>query len=138
MRDNLTNLKIDFEYSNFANRNILEDIKFEDFGHILIQGNGNLDIEEADTITLSTLIYLKEIRNKSEKYFPIVTELFDSANHELIQSAESDDFIIRDNIISAAVTQISDILKKLTDRGYIFSPEYGEYTQTTRIHILKL
>jgi len=28
-------------------------------------------------------------------------------------------------------SQISDILKKLTDRGYIFSPDYGEYSQTT-------
>ena len=28
-------------------------------------------------------------------------------------------------------SQISDILKKLTDRGYIFSPDYSEYSQTT-------
>jgi predicted HTH transcriptional regulator len=28
-------------------------------------------------------------------------------------------------------SQISDVLKKLIDRGYISNAEYGEYTQTT-------
>ena len=123
LRDNLTNFKIDFEYGNFFNRRTLEEIEFEEFDHVLIQGNENLDIEEADTITLSTLIYLREIRDKSGKYFPIITELFDSANHDLIQSAESDDFIISDNIISAAVTQISEN-KLLADVfNELFRPE---------------
>ena len=123
LRDNLANLKIDFEYGNYSDRKTLEDVKFQEFDHVLIQGNANLDIEEADTITLSTLIYLREIRDKSGKYFPIITELFDSANHELIQSAESDDFIISDNIISAAVTQISEN-KLLADVfNELFRPE---------------
>ena len=123
LRDSLANIKIDFEYGNFTDRKTLEDIEYTEFGHVLIQGNENLDIEEADTITLSTLIYLREIRDKSGKYFPIVTELFDSSNHELIQSSESDDFIISDNIISAAVTQISEN-KLLADVfSELFRPE---------------
>ena len=123
LRDNLTNFKIDFEHGNFADKKTLNDVQFQEFEHILIQGNENLEIEEADTITLTTLIYLREIRDKSGKYFPIITELFDSANHELIESAESDDFIISDNIVSAAVTQISEN-KLLADVfNELFRPE---------------
>ena len=126
LRNSMTNMTIDFEYGNFADKKLLEKIEYQNFRHVVIQGDDNLDIQEADTITLSALIYLRDIRDKLGKDFPIITELFDSSNHDLIQSSEADDFIISDNIISSAVTQISEnkFLAKVFNE--LFRPEGSE------------
>jgi ion channel POLLUX/CASTOR len=126
LRSNLSNIILEFEYKNFSDKKILEEIEYQEFRHVVIQGNDKLKIQEADTITLSTLVYLRDIRERSGKDFSIITELFDSTNHDLIQTSEADDFIISDNIISSAITQLSEnkLLSKVFNE--LFRPEGSE------------
>ncbi len=126
LRNILSNMTLDLEYKNFSERKILEQIEYHKFDHVLIEGDESIDIQEADTITVSTLLHLRDIRDKKNYNFPITTEIFDSTNYDLIQSVKTDDFIIGENIISAAVAQIAEnkLLARIFDE--LFRPEGSE------------
>ena len=98
--------------SDHSSYQSLKSINFNDFDHVSIQGKGSLvdseRFDDADSLTIATLVYLREIRKNSDWKFPIVSELFDSSNYELIQKDVVDDFIISERIVSCVIAQIAE------------------------------
>ena len=122
LRNNLVNMTLELENKNFSERKVLEMIEFQTINHVLIVGDDSIEIQESDTITLSTLLHLRDIRDKKNYKFPITSEIFDSTNHDLIQSIEADDFIISENIITSVISQVAE--NKLLARVFneLFNP----------------
>ena len=83
-------------------------MSYHNFDTVILQGNDNIEIDEADTMTIGKLVHLRDIRDIRNDNFSVVTELFDGKNYELIESNQSDDFIISDRILSTAVAQVSE------------------------------
>jgi len=102
------NISLSQEKLDYGKRKILDTIDYSRFDTIILQGNNHIDIEDADTLTMATLIHLKEIRDINNYEYSVVTELFDSKNHDLMRANQTDDFIISDEIISSAVAQIAE------------------------------
>ena len=102
------NISFNQEKIDYSKRKILDTIDYPRFDTIILQGNNHIGIEDADTLTMATLIHLKEIRDVNNYEYSIVTELFDSKNHDLMRANQTDDFIISDAIISSAVAQIAE------------------------------
>jgi ion channel POLLUX/CASTOR len=113
----LNNLKLNFVKGNTTNKKVLEDIKPETFDHIIVLSNPNIDIQESDAKTLICLLHLRNMSDKHNKDFSIVSEMKDLRNRELGVIAKADDFIVGDNIISLMMSQLSENkeLKKVFD-----------------------
>jgi ion channel POLLUX/CASTOR len=101
-------LKVNSRSLKFHSRSNLDRIDFSKFRAVIIQGNEDIGIENSDTLTMSLLINLRDIRDNVDFSFAILTELFDGNNQNIVKSVQSDDFIISDIIINSAVVQISE------------------------------
>jgi hypothetical protein len=64
--------------------------------------------QEADSCTFITLVHLRDIRDKANLQFTIVSEILDVANRELLQLNQADDFILSDRLVSLAMAQIAE------------------------------
>lgn len=124
--DNFGNLKVISRSQNFHSRKTLDSIDFQKYKSIIIQGSQDIDIELSDTLTMSLLINLRDIRDKSALRFGILTELFDGNNQDIVKSLKSDDFIVSDIIINSAVVQISEDKMLATVFEELFKPEGSE------------
>jgi len=122
----LDNMQVTVRALNFNLRKNLETIDFLKFRSVILQGDDSLPSEEADTLTISSLIHLRDIRKNINYKFSILSELFIGNNRDLVRSSESDDFIISENIISSAVTQVSE--NKILSNVFreLFKPEGSE------------
>ena len=131
------NLEIEVKLENFRDRKFLDSISYQDFDGVIIEGNDKVGVDKADTMTLAILVHLRDIREGSDSNFPIVIELFDGKNYELIDSDRSDDFILSDNVLSAVVAQVSEdkllgeVFRELfrPDGSEIYLKPAGDYVQ---------
>ncbi len=76
--------------------------------HIIVLAYPGIDIQEADSITLMTLIHLRDIAEKNNLNFSITTEMLDVNNRDLAKVAKVDDFIVSEKLISLLLAQISE------------------------------
>ena len=119
-------LKMTSRSLNYHSRKNLNTINFSDFKAVIIQGNKDIGIEQSDTLTMSLLVNLRDIRDGLGLNFSILTELFDGNNQDIVKSSKSDDFIVSDVIINSAVVQISEdkMLSKVFKE--LFTPQGSE------------
>jgi hypothetical protein len=122
----LSNQKVTFQHGDTTDRRLLESIKAADYDHVIVLSYAGLDIQEADAKTLVTLLHLRDIAERDETPFSIVSEMLDLRNRELAEVARVDDFIVSDHLISLMMSQLSenaDLHAVFTD---IFDPEGSE------------
>ena len=67
-----------------------------------------LDVQRSDARTLVTLLHLRDIADRTQAEFSIVSELLDDRNRELAEVARVDDMIVSDRLISLMLAQISE------------------------------
>jgi hypothetical protein len=122
----LSNLKVTFQVGDTTDRGLLEEVKAADYDHVIVLSYAGLDVQDADAKTLVTLLHLRNIAERDETPFSIVSEMLDLRNRELAEVAHVDDFIVSDHLISLMMSQISedpDLFDVFTD---IFDPEGAE------------
>lgn len=68
----------------------------------------HLPAEAADSLTLITLLHVRDILSDGEGDTPVVTELIDDRNRVLAQIANIDDVVVSGEIVSLVVTQLSE------------------------------
>ena len=78
------------------------------YNHLIVLAYPGIDIQEADSITLMSLIHLRDIAEKNNLNFSITTEMLDVNNRDLAKVAKVDDFIVSGKLISLLLAQISE------------------------------
>jgi voltage-gated potassium channel Kch len=122
----MKNQKVAFRRGDTSDRSLLEELKAADYDHIIVLSYAGLDVQTADSKTLVTLLHLRNIAEKDDTPFSIVSEMLDLRNRELAEVAHVDDFIVSDHLVSLMLTQLSenaDLFPVFTD---IFDPEGSE------------
>jgi hypothetical protein len=122
----LENQDVNFQEGDTTNRDLLERIKAADFDHVIVLSYAGLDVQEADAKTLVTLLHLRDIAERDETPFSIISEMLDLRNRELAEVTRVDDFIVSDHLISLMMAQLSenpDLHSVFTD---LFNPEGSE------------
>ena len=122
----LKNQKLVFHAGDTTDRSLLNDLNVADFDHVIVLADTNLETQAADARTLITLLHLRDIAEKDETPFSIVSEMLDLRNRELAEVAKVDDFIVSDHLISLMMSQLSengDLYDVFTD---LFDPEGSE------------
>jgi voltage-gated potassium channel Kch len=122
----IKNQKVVFRPGDTILRAALDEIKVVDFDHVIVLADTTLDPQEADSRTLITLLHMRNIAEKDETPFSIVSEMLDMRNRELAEVARVDDFIVSDHLISLMMAQISengDLFDVFND---LFDPQGSE------------
>lgn len=108
--DELTpNQRVSCMRGDINDRSTLNKLDFEMYDDIIINSYSDLyGIQEADAITLITLMHVRDIAEKLGKKFSIVSEMLDVKNRALADTSRADDFIVSDQIISLVLAQLSE------------------------------
>ena len=102
-------IKIDVRKGDITKREVLEEIGLNLIDHVvLFSCKDEHSNQEADSCTFITLVHLRDIRDKANLQFTIVSEILDVANRELLQLNQADDFILSDRLVSLAMAQIAE------------------------------
>jgi ion channel POLLUX/CASTOR len=131
LKENTADLQrqiIKFTLGDTTDRRKLEGLDLEAFNHIVILCySDSLSLQKADARTMITLLHLREMAEKKNLKFSIVSEMLDIRNRNLAEVAHADDFIVSDKIISLLIAQVSE--NKLLNPVFqdIFDPEGSEF-----------
>jgi voltage-gated potassium channel Kch len=122
----LENQKVTFREGDTTDRRLLESIKAADYDHVIVLSYAGLDVQQADARTLVTILHLRDIAERDETPFSIVSEMLDLRNRELAEVAHVDDFIVSDHLVSLMMAQISENSDLYPVFNDIFDPEGAE------------
>lgn len=117
LQQSLEKQKITHKNGDIIDRSTLDSLHPESFDHIILLSYTDIDLQESDAKTLICLLHLRNISEKFNKDFSIVSEMLDIRNRELGVVAKADDFIVGENMISMMLSQLSENpdLKKVYD-----------------------
>lgn len=127
LQHTLEKQKIEFRKGDIIDRKTLDSLHPETFDHIiLLSYMDGIDVQESDAKTLICLLHLRNISEKYNQDFSIVSEMLDIRNRELGVVAKADDFIVGENMVSMMLSQLSENpdLKKVYD--ILFEAEGSE------------
>jgi len=109
-----------------TDRRVLESLNLTQYDHVVVLCNPDLDPEESDAETLVRLLHLRDIANRHNHHFQIVTEILDVRNQALAQVARPDDFVISEQIISRMLAQVAEQKSLNAVFADLFNPEGSE------------
>ena len=122
----LINQKLTVLEGETTDRDLLDSLDVQEYDHVIVLAYSTLEPQEADAKTLVTLLHLRDMAEKDETPFSIVSEMLDLRNRELAEAAQVDDFIVSEHLVSLMMSQLSenaDLFDVFTD---IFDPEGAE------------
>lgn len=90
-------------------RRVLDAAGVSGFQHVITLSYADKrGVQEADAITLVTLLHLRDIEQKHGETFSVVSEMLDARNQKLAEVTETDDFIVSENLISLLLAQLAE------------------------------
>lgn len=102
-------LAINVKEGSGSNRATLDALDPASFDHVIVVAyRDNLGVQEADTITLVTLLHLREIMSQKDVTINVVSEMLDERNRRLAEVTRIDDFIVSDHLVSLMMSQVSE------------------------------
>jgi voltage-gated potassium channel Kch len=122
----LKNQKITVREGNIRDRALLESLEATEYDHVIVLAYSHLEQQEADAITLITLLHLRDIAEKDQTPFSIISEMLDLRNRELAEAAKVDDFIVSEHLISLMMSQLSENAELMGVFTDMFDPEGAE------------
>jgi voltage-gated potassium channel Kch len=123
---NLKNQTLTVEEGETTDRDLLNKLGVEDYDHVIVLAYSTLEPQEADAKTLVTLLHLRDMAQKDETPFSIVSEMLDLRNRELAEATQVDDFIVSEHLISLMMAQLSENAELFGVFTDIFDPEGAE------------
>src|SRR5215204_1556341 len=125
--DGLTHQTVTFRAGNTTDRRMLDALGVPSYDHVIVLSySDELGHEEADSRTLVTLLHLREIADRSDRSFSIVSEMLDDRNRELAEIARADDFIVSDRLVSLMMCQVSENKEYSAVFAELIDPEGSE------------
>jgi hypothetical protein len=122
----LKNQKLKVMEGDIRDRELLEKLEVTEYDHVIVLAYSHLEAQEADAITLVTLLHLRDIAEKDETPFSIISEMLDLRNRELAEAAKVDDFIVSEHLISLMLAQLSENAELMGVFTDMFDPEGAE------------
>ena len=122
----IVNQKLKVMEGDIRDRDLLEKLEVSEFDHVIVLAYSHLEVQEADAITLVTLLHLRDIAEKDETPFSIISEMLDLRNRELAEAAKVDDFIVSEHLISLMLAQLSENAELMGVFTDMFDPEGAE------------
>jgi ion channel POLLUX/CASTOR len=134
----LKNESVTIQEAVTTDRLTLDSLEIQKFDHIIVLSySDSFDPEQADAQTLITLLHLRDIAERADKHFSIVSEMLDARNRELAKVTRADDFIVSDQLISLMLAQISENKYLTAVFADLFDPEGSEiYLKPAEDYIL--
>jgi ion channel POLLUX/CASTOR len=127
LRGQMRNVHLEFRDGSTTDRRILEGLSVASYNHVIILCYSDaLSRDEADAHTLMTLLHLRDIAQKCNHSFSIVSEMLDIRNRNLAEVTRADDFVVSDNLISLMLAQISECSHLNQVFEDLFDPEGSE------------
>lgn len=117
---------VSFLRGDTTDRELLEGVKAAEYDHVIVLSYAGLQVQEADAKTLVTLLHLRDIAERDETPFSIVSEMLDLRNRELAEVTRVDDFIVSDHLISLILAQLSENQYLYAVFADLFAPEGSE------------
>jgi len=109
-----------------TDRRTLDALRPETFRHVIVLAYGHLEPQKADARTLITLLHLRDIAERHDHPFSIVSEMLDTRNRALAEVTKADDFIVSDKLVSLMLAQISENKQLNAVFADLFEPEGSE------------
>lgn len=122
----LKNQKLSVMEGDIRSRTLLNELNIADYDHVIVLAYNHLNAQDADAITLVTLLHLRDIAEKDETPFSIISEMLDLRNRELAEAANVDDFIVSEHLISLMLAQLSESAALQGVFADLFDPEGSE------------
>ncbi len=121
-------LTVSFEQGDTTNRRILDALPMHRYHNItlLSEKTDELDAQQADAHTIITLLHLRDIADRKNHTFSIVTEMLDTRNLELAKVTRANDFIVSDRLISLMLSQIAESKERAPVFQDLFDAEGAE------------
>ncbi len=104
----LTQQKVTVLQGDIRHRDLLESLGAKDYEHVIVLAYKDLGPQEADAITLVTLLHLRDIAERDDTPFSIVSEMLDLRNRELAEATKVDDFIVSEHLVGLMMAQLSE------------------------------
>ena len=105
----VVNQKIELLKGDPKDRAILDELMVKNYDHVIIlSNNSELDVQESDANTLVVLLQLRDISEKLNCRFSVVSEMMDFRNKKLAEVTKVNDFIVSEKLISLMLTQVSE------------------------------
>lgn len=90
-------------------RRVLNTVGVSGYQHIVTLSYAEKrGVQEADAITLVTLLHLRDIEEKIGDSFSVVSEMLDARNQKLAEVTGTDDFIVSEDLISLLLAQLAE------------------------------
>ena len=114
----LTNQTVRVCRGDITDRKLLEHIDIASYDNLILLGDTQTHIQQADAKTLIALLHIRNISDERGVTFNVVSEMFDQKNRELAEITKADDFIVSDNLASLMLSQLSENaeLKRVFDQ----------------------
>ena len=122
----LQNQTLVVEEGETTDRDLLNKLNVQDYDHVIVLAYSTVEPQEADARTLVTLLQLRDMAQKDETPFSIVSEMLDLRNRELAEATQVDDFIVSEHLISLMMVQLSENAELFDVFADIFDPEGAE------------
>ena len=122
----LKNQTLVVEEGETTDRDLLNKLGVQDYDHVIVLAYSTVEPQEADAKTLVTLLHLRDMAQKDETPFSIVSEMLDLRNRELAEATQVDDFIVSEHLISLMMAQLSENAELFDVFTDIFDPEGAE------------
>ena len=132
----LQNQTLVVEEGETTDRHLLNKIRVHEYDHVIVLAYNTVEPQEADARTLVTLLHLRDMAQKDETPFSIVSEMLDLRNRELAEATQVDDFIVSEHLISLMMAQLSENPELFSVFTDIFDPEGSEvYLKPVRDYV---
>jgi voltage-gated potassium channel Kch len=122
----LKNQKVVVQEGETTDRDLLNKLDIADYDHVIVLAYSTVEPQEADAKTLVTLLHLRDMAQKDETPFSIVSEMLDLRNRELAEATQVDDFIVSEHLVSLMMSQLSENAELFDVFTDIFDPEGSE------------
>lgn len=102
------NITVEYRYNDTSDRKLLEELNVFEYNYVMLFSYDFGDIQRSDSVTLITLLHLRDMCEKASVDMNIVSEMLDLKNRELAEVTNADDFIVSDKMLSLLITQVSE------------------------------
>lgn len=105
----LSNVTLEIESADTTERGVLDRLEVSNYERVIVMCDQTIDVpERADARVLIQLLHLRDIAERTNTDFTIVSEILMESDRELASVAQVDDIVVSDQVISYLLAQISE------------------------------